>query len=136
MITLSLLKYLENNGLGILDESLFWQKLTVGHNGIYIVEIGDSKSRGIRTSTTYELYSRHTDDVKAYQGLAEVAKLLNSSYEVCSLPKVPGYTETEFSNVTIMPVSTISNAGLDSEGRVVFSITGKIYYDEPQRANN
>lgn len=138
MITLSLLKYLEDHGLGVLDENLFWQKLTVSHDGLYVVELGDSQERAARTSTTYELYSRFLDDVKAYQRLEQVAELLNRSYGICTLPAVPGYIDEGFSNVTIMPVSTISNAGLDSEGRVVFSITGKIYFDKPkpQRGNH
>ncbi len=129
MITLSLLQYLADNNLGVIDESLFWQKLTANHDGVYVVELGETRARGTRMATTYELYSRFRDDVLAYQTLEKIAQLLNSSYSVCALPAVAGYTEKGFENVTIMPVSTISNSGLDSEGRVVFSITGKIYYD-------
>ncbi len=129
MITLSLLQYLQDNGLGIIDEDLFWQKLGVDREGVYIVELGGNNDRGSRRSTTYELYSRHTDDVKAYQKLEDICKLLNRSYSVCRLPPVPEYSNREYQNVTIMPVSPISNAGLDVEGRVVFSTTGIVYYE-------
>lgn len=43
MITLSLLKFIENNGLGVIDQDLFWQKLTLDKVGIYIADIGQTR---------------------------------------------------------------------------------------------
>lgn len=139
MITLALLKFLEDNGFGEIDKDLFWQKMGLGNKGLYIVEIGASEDRGSRTSSVYEIYSRGVNDVQGYQILQQVADFLNKSYTVCTLPSVPPITDYQYRNVTIMPVSTISNTGVDSEGRVIYSITGKIYYDKPnlsQRAKN
>lgn len=131
MITLSLLKFIENNGLGVIDQNLFWQKLTLDKVGIYIADIGQTKERGGRNIVQFELYSRGSDDVDGYKRLQAVLDLLNNNYVVCNLPSVQsgsGVITEGFSNVTIMPPSSISNYGLDSQGRIIYSATGTLYY--------
>lgn len=131
MITLSLLKFIENNGLGVIDQNLFWQKLTLDKVGIYIADIGQTKERGGRNIVQFELYSRGSDDVDGYKRLQAVLDLLNNNYVVCALPSVQSGSQTiteGFSNVTIMPPSSISNYGLDSQGRIIYSATGTLYY--------
>lgn len=131
MITLSLLKFIENNGLGVIDQNLFWQKLTLDKVGIYIADIGQTKERGGRNVVQFELYSRGNDDVDGYKRLQAVLDLLNNNYVVCALPSVQsgsGVITEGFSNVTIMPPSSISNYGLDSQGRIIYSATGTLYY--------
>lgn len=131
MITLSLLKFIENNGLGVIDQNLFWQKLTLDKVGIYIADIGQTKERGGRNVVQFELYSRGSDDVDGYKRLQAVLDLLNNNYVVCALPSVQSGSQTiteGFSNVTIMPPSSISNYGLDSQGRIIYSATGTLYY--------
>lgn len=131
MITLSLLKFIENNGLGVIDQDLFWQKLTLDKVGIYIADIGQTKERGGRNIVQFELYSRGNSDVDGYKRLQAVLDLLNNNYVVCNLPSVQNGSQviTEgFSNVTIMPPSSISNYGLDSQGRIIYSATGTLYY--------
>lgn len=131
MITLSLLKFIENNGLGAIDQNLFWQKLTLDKVGIYIADIGQTKERGGRNVVQFELYSRGNDDVDGYKRLQAILDLLNNNYVVCNLPSVQNGSQviTEgFSNVTIMPPSSISNYGLDSQGRIIYSATGTLYY--------
>lgn len=131
MITLSLLKFIENNGLGVIDTDLFWQKLTLDKVGIYIADIGQTKERGGRNVVQFELYSRGNNDVDGYKRLQAVLDLLNNNYVVCNLPSVQNGSQTiteGFSNVTIMPPSSISNYGLDSQGRIIYSATGTLYY--------
>lgn len=131
MITLSLLKFIENNGLGVIDQNLFWQKLALDKVGIYIADIGQTKERGGRNVVQFELYSRGSDDVDGYKRLQAVLDLLNNNYVVCALPSVQsgsGVITEGFSNVTIMPPSSISNYGLDSQGRIIYSATGTLYY--------
>lgn len=131
MITLSLLKFIENNGLGVIDQNLFWQKLTLDKVGIYIADIGQTKERGGRNVVQFELYSRGNSDVDGYKRLQAVLDLLNNNYVVCALPSVQSGSQTiteGFSNVTIMPPSSISNYGLDSQGRIIYSATGTLYY--------
>lgn len=129
IITLSILQLLADNGFGTVDEDLFWEKLGIGKEGIYITDVGDTQARGVRYSTTFELYSRGSSDLDGYQRLQKVVDFLNESSSVCSLPAVPPYTDIGFSNVQIMPPSTIGSIGEDGNGRVIYSITGKIYYD-------
>jgi hypothetical protein len=128
MITLSLLKYLEENGFGGIDVDLFFQKLTLGKRGIYITDIGDAQLRGARRSQSYEIYSRGWDDVDGYRRLSDIIDFLTGSYGVCRLPAVPPVTEHGYENVTIMPLSTINSVGLDDNGRMVYSATGTINY--------
>lgn len=131
MITLSLLKFIENNGLGVIDQNLFWQKLTLDKVGIYIADIGQTKERGGRNVVQFELYSRGNSDVDGYKRLQAILDLLNNNYVVCNLPSVQNGSQTiteGFSNVTIMPPSSISNYGLDSQGRIIYSATGTLYY--------
>lgn len=131
MITLSLLKFIENNGLGVIDQNLFWQKLTLDKVGIYIADIGQTKERGGRNIVQFELYSRGNNDVDGYKRLQAILDLLNNNYVVCNLPSVQNGSQTiteGFSNVTIMPPSSISNYGLDSQGRIIYSATGTLYY--------
>jgi len=128
MITLSLLKYLEDNGFGTIDTDLFFQKLTLDRKGIYIANVGDAQSRGARRTQSYELYCRGETDVDGYKRLSDVIDFLNGSYGVCVLPAVPPVTTTGYKNVTIMPLSTITNVGLDDNNRVIYSATGTINY--------
>ena len=131
MITLSLLKFIENNGLGVIDQDLFWQKLTLDKVGIYIADIGQTKERGGRNVVQFELYSRGENDVDGYKRLQAILDLLNNNYVACALPSVQNGSKTitdGFSNVTIMPPSSISNYGLDSQGRIIYSATGTLYY--------
>ena len=128
MITLSLLKYIENGGFGAIDDDLFFQKLTLDRIGVYITNIGDTQVRGARRSQSYELYSRGASDVDGYKRLSAIIDYLNGSYGVCQLPAVPPVTDSGYENVTIMPLSTISSVGLDANNRMIYSATGTIIY--------
>lgn len=129
VLTLSLLKYLSDNGFGTIDQDLFWEKLGLGKNGLYITDVGDAQERGVRKSTTYEIYSRGDSDLDGYTKLQAVAEFLRKSYDVCDLPAVPPYSDEGFTNVSILPPSTISSMGEDGNGRIIYSITGRVYYD-------
>lgn len=127
-ITLSLLKFLENAGLGVIDDTLFWEKIGVDKNGVYIADLGAAQVRGGRTNTMYQLFSRAGSDLEAMNQLQKILDYLSTNFAVCNLPDVPPYTTEGFKNVTIMPPSTISNDGMDEEGHVIYSATGQIYY--------
>lgn len=134
MITLNLLQLLENNGFGTIDENLFWEKLTLGEQGVYIASIGNPTTRGSRRIQTFELYSRADSDVAGCRKLRDIVDFLNSSYSLCSLPQVvdkdnPNEVLSEqIDNITIMPCSSITDYGLDSNGRIIWTATGTILY--------
>lgn len=127
MITLNLLKLLENNNLGTIDKDLFWEKLTLGKIGVYVSSLGATNERGSRRTQTFELYSRGNSDVAGYRRLKDIVDFLNASYSVCTLPAVDNISEP-IENITIMPMSSIVNGGLDDNGRIIWTATGTIYY--------
>lgn len=130
MISLHILKYLENNNFGTIDKDLLWEKETLGKIGIFIVSNSEQVPRGSRNVQRFTLYSRGTNDVDGYKKLEAIRNFLSSfeAYETCTLPAVPPIVNTELKNVTIMPMSTINNVGRDDNGRLVWSCDGYIYY--------
>lgn len=131
MITLNLLQLLQDNNLGIIDQNLFWQKMTLGKTGVYISSIGNPTTRGNRTMTSFELYSKGANDVSGYKRLEGIVRFLNASYSVCKLPSVTLNGEIiapEVDNITIMPCSTITNGGLDDNNRIIWTAQGSIYH--------
>ncbi len=128
MITLSLLKLLENKGFGTIDEDLFFQKLTLNEDGIYIADIGDSNQRGSRNSQSFELFSRDANDVNGYKKLVEIRDFLIDN-DICDLPAVPPITSKAYTNITLMRPSTITNVGMDSLKRVIYTMTGTILFN-------
>ncbi len=127
MVTLAFLKFLENNGFGTIDQDLFWEKLSIGEEGLYISDVGGSNLRGGRNSVTYQIYSRGKNDVDGYKKLEAVMEFIQNHFRVCTLPAVPPVTDYEWRNCTLMPPSSISNAGEDINGRMIYSLTGQIY---------
>lgn len=127
MVTLQLIKLLENNGFGTIDEDLFWEKMGVGEEGLYISDLGSSNNFGSRKSVTYQIYSRGKTDVEGYKQLEKVMDFINNHFTACNLPAVPPIIDYEYRNVTLMPTSSISSAGEDINGRMIYSLTGQIY---------
>lgn len=128
MVSLSLLKLLELSGFGTIDEDLFWEKLGINEDGLYITDLGDSQSRGGRRSLSYQIYCRGESDVATYQKLDAVAEFLRKSFAICKLPAVPPITDYGYENVTIMPPSSLLSLGEDINGRLIYSFTGQLFY--------
>lgn len=131
MITLSFLKLLENEGFGVIDGDLFFQKLTLDKKGVYIADIGDPVERHGRDTQSYELLVRGANDVDGYQKLKAIRKfLVNEYHNICELPAVPPITDEDYTNVELSRPSTITNVGLDAQNRIIYSMTGQIIYKE------
>ena len=130
--TLSLLKFLSQNGFGSLSKDLFWEKLELSKNGVYIVSNGQAQERHARRVQSFTLYSRGETDISGYTKLEQIVEFLNSSDSVCSLPSVRDKaTDTvaeSIGNVDITPLTTITNSGKDSEGKTIWIATGQIVY--------
>ncbi len=128
MITLSLLKLLEDNGFGVIDKTLFFQKMALDCVGVYVANISDMQTRGMRRSQGFELYSRGENDVDGYKKLNDIIEFLNNTPGICRLPAVPPTTSRAFENVTITTISSINTVGQDENGRIIYSATGVINY--------
>lgn len=130
MVTLALLKLLEDNGFGKIDVNLFWQKFGNGKNGVYISDIGENQETHGRLATNYELLCRGENDVDSYKLVDSIREFLADQYASrCTLPTVKSVDDSIYSNVTILPPSTVSSVGVDANHRMVYSITGKIFYN-------
>lgn len=137
MITLSFLKLLENEGFGTIDTDLFFQKLTLDKNGIYIADIGDPIAKGSRDTQSYELLARGNSDVDGSYKLSQIRKFLLNNYQnICELPSISIVVDGQtvvipaYKNVEISKPSTITNVGLDAQNRIIYSMTGTIIYKE------
>lgn len=130
MITIALLKFLEDNNIGVIGETLFWQNFDTEDYGLYIVNIGQAQARGSRRVQRYEIYARSQNDDKlgSLKLLESVIELINNSYNVCELPGLPEEGVPSYGNVTLMPLSTPTRVGIDANGRIIWSTSGNIIY--------
>ena len=128
MITIALLKFLEDNGIGTIDKDLFWQNIGIDNEGLYIVNIGQAQTRGTRKVQRYEIYVRNSSKLNGLKMLEDVIRLIDNSYSVCSLPAVTEYGVDGYNNVTLIPLSTPTRVGEDTNGRIVWSASGNIIY--------
>lgn len=135
MITLHLLQLLSDEGFGTIDENLFFEKLPGKGSGnelatgISIYSRGFPVVRGNRLGQNFDLYSRGTDDLTGADVLEQILTFLLDSYgTTCTLPAVPGYSQTEYQNVILMPTSNVENVGQDETDRVIFRLAGQIKY--------
>lgn len=130
MITIALLQFLEDNNIGKIDETLFWQNLDMNVDSpvLYIVNIGQAQTRGTRRVQRYEIYTRAKSKLASLQLLESVIDLINNSYAVCELPAVEQYEVPAYGNITLMPLSTPTRVGEDANGRIIWSTSGNIIY--------
>lgn len=130
MITLSLLKWMESKGLGEIDKDLFHEKLGLGKVGVYIASEGGALGKGARKVQNFELFCRGRDDIDSQERLVSIAETIVASSPICNLPAVPPYSSRSYSSVEVEITSTPTNLGQDENGRLIYSITGRIYYKE------
>lgn len=128
MITIALLKFLEDNNIGTIDKDLFWQNIDIDAEGLYIVNIGQAQPRGTRRVQRYEIYVRNKSKLEGLKLIESVIELVNNSYSVCSLPAVTEYGVNGYNNITLMPLSTPTRVGEDMNGRIIWSTSGNIIY--------
>ena len=135
MVTLHILKLLEDNGFGTLaltgaeaNASLFFEKLPIQENGIFIMSRGAPLSKGQRTTQSFDLYSRGENDVVGMQVLEEILAFFKAN-AMCTLPSVPGYSDKEYVNVSITPTGNIQNVGIDDTDRVIYLISAEVRYN-------
>ena len=125
MITLHILQYLADNGIGTaIDEDLFFEKLPLNKHGIAIYSRGGEQAHGRNTiQQSFDLYCRGTSDVVGYNDLEKARILFSESYgKVCDLPIIPDISERQYTNVRFVTIDNIENLGTDENERVVFRL--------------
>ena len=128
MITIALLQFLEDHGIGTIDTDLFWQDIGLDKDGLYITNIGQAQERGSRRVQRYELYARGKNHLESLKLLESAIELINNSYNECVLPGVATYNVPSYTNITLMPLSTPTRVGKDANGRIIWSAAGNIIY--------
>lgn len=138
MVTLHLLKLLEDNGFGTIDTDLFFEEAPLDANGVpkqgvWIVTRGSEVTRLNVGNQNFDIYSRYTNKLTGGIKLENILTFLKEAYgDVCTLPTVPPYSLTEYYNVTITPTSGVENAGTDEQDKVVRVISGNIRFNKKE----
>lgn len=137
MITLRILKLLEEAGLGTINidgtvktNGLYFEKMPQGATGVAIFSRGAQMGHGMRVSQAFDLYSRGLNDVEGRQKLEEITDLMRDSFTVCTLPVVANIDEVDYNHCSIVPISNIENAGVDENDRVLYVMTAQITYNK------
>lgn len=136
-VTLHVAQLFQNNGLGTVaitgNESgslIFWEKMPLGKNGVFLMSNGDPLDRGLVKSLSFDIYSRGTNDLDGYNRLKAIADFIGRERIVCDLPTVPNVSNVQYTNCTISPTFNITNQGLDANDRVIWNASFKIIYKE------
>lgn len=134
MVTLHLLKLLEDEGFGTLDTDLFWEEVPLNSEGnpkegVWIVTRGTEISRIDIGIQNFDIYARYSNKVTCAKKLEDILRFLQDAYEeVCDLPTVPPHSTTQYTNVSIVPTSAVENVGTDENEKIVKVIAGVIRY--------
>lgn len=128
MITLSLLKQLELDGIGTIDTDLFWEKIPISPDGkikqgVWIVSRSSDINRHHVNRQNFDIYARYSNHLQAAQKLMQVINLLQGYYQNCTLPAAEPYNEG-YDNVSVEPTSGMDNVGLDEQNNMVFVVSG------------
>lgn len=139
MITLHIAKLLADKGYGTLaltgsetgSKLIFFEKLPLGKTGVYIMSRGDTLARGQRTSQSFDIYARGTNDIDGAKRLEDILTFFSEDcYPSCDLPIVTGYSTTQYKNSVIIPTSNIQNVGVDGTDRVIYVVSAQVIYNK------
>ena len=131
MITLHILQFLADNGIGTaIDTDLFFEKLPSDKTGIAIFSRGGEQAYGRNTiAQSFDLYSRGTSDVIGMNELEKARTLFSESYgQMCTLPIVSGVSERKYTNVQFLTIDNVENIGVDENERVVYRLGASVIY--------
>lgn len=133
MLTYHILRYLQDNGFGTIDNGLYWEKLPLDVYGIAIYSRpGTANASGNkRRMKQFDLYARGKSDLGGMQTLERVQDFLLKNYDnLCDLPVIPGFSERKYTKATITSTDEIENLGLDENDRLIFRLGCTIYYQK------
>lgn len=136
MITLSILREIQQAGFGTIDTDLFLEEASLKSDGkpkdgLWIVTRGSGVSRVNTEIQSFDIYSRYANKLTGHIKLESLLEWLQEAYgDVCTLQAVPPYTTQTYKNVRIFPTSSIENAGMDENGKIVRVISFEVYFNK------
>ena len=146
MITLHIGKLLADNGFGTLvltgsetgNDLIFFEKMPIGKNGVFIMSTGNPMGRGVRVTQAFNIYSRGTNDLVGGTKLEAILEFFRGSGDGrltnCDLPIVAGYSNTKYKNVLIEPTGNIQNVGQDANDRVIYTVSANVTYNKEKQS--
>lgn len=135
MISLHIAKWLDDEGFGTLENNIFWETMPVTSAGddaagLWVVTRGSAIDKRNFQRQSVDIYHRSSNKL-AGQVLEDILeKLWETIGEVCTLPAVPPYSDTIYTNVRFNPTSSVENAGVDSQGWVVRVISVDVAFNK------
>lgn len=136
MITLHVLKLLEDEGYGTIDTDLFFEEAPLDSQGkpkqgLWIVPRASQVTpRNVRVQQ-FDIYSRYTNKLtgsKKLEGILDYFE--HNSSKPCELPDVPPHSATTYTNIRIIPLSSLETLGSDENGKIVRVISAEIRYNK------
>lgn len=130
MIVLHILRLLEVNGFGTLNESLFYEELPIDGMGIAAISRGGgSIRRGRINIQDFDLYSRGENDLTSADALEKVWQFIaDNDFFFCELPTVPGKSSKQYAKVDVIPMGNLENLGKDESNRKVYRWAYQVNY--------
>lgn len=148
MITINLLKLLENENIGTLalngwtssigSRGLYWQDMPIKSDGkdaegIWVISRQGVVSQVNTGFTPFDIYARFSSPFKGSEKLEEIMQLLKTEYQdTCELPIVIDVPYT-YTNVRVKPVGSVQNIGQDLANNTVWSLSGELRYNRTPR---
>lgn len=123
-----------NDGFGTVDVDLQMGVLPLNSdgdpiNGIAIIPRGSPVNRVQAEIQAIDFYVRNTNPITASTQAEGIVEYLKASFsEICELPPLDGYTTDSYSNVTIVPTSSVEFVGVDDNGGHSFVVSGEVRY--------
>lgn len=134
MITLHLAQLLADEGFGTLDTDIFWEDIPLNSNGdpiegIWVVTRGAPISRFNIAIQSFDIYARYANKITTHQKLEAILEYFWELQGVeCDLPAVPPYSTATYTNIRILPTSSVESVGSDEQDKIVKVISGDIRY--------
>lgn len=128
MITLHFAQLLENEGFGTLDTDIFWEKLPIDIDGIFVISRGGTSFINNRATQAFDIYSRHANALLGADKLEKIWEFVTEDGVVCDLPPIPNVSHKEYKRVRIIPQSNLENLGEDEAGRKIWRWSYQLNY--------
>lgn len=128
MITLHFCKLLEEQGFGTLDTDIFWEKLPIDTDGIFVVSRGGTSFINNRATQSFDIYSRQANALLGADKLEKIWEYITEDGVVCDLPPVTGVSNKQYKRVRIIPQSNLENLGEDPTGRKIWRWSYQLNY--------
>jgi len=123
----NIVKYLEDNGLGIINDDLFYTHIPYRKEGISLIERGGSVNSKVVSSQNIDVYAIYNNGNFARIRLNEFMKFFCSQTCICYLPPYIDCNTCEYpeyeGSVSLTLLSPLESLGKNENNNFVFRFT-------------